>query len=69
MTISEIPLLFTFRTRQEGGEKEILYEDYVKLLEKAARTRAGRFDGCRSILSAGGNKSADKKPSGIRRLW
>ena len=36
--LGEIPLLFTFRTRQEGGEQEILYEDYVKLLEKAAKT-------------------------------
>lgn len=36
--LGEIPLLFTFRTKREGGEQEILYEDYVKLLEKAART-------------------------------
>lgn len=36
--LGEIPLLFTFRTKREGGEQEILYEDYVKLLEKAAST-------------------------------
>lgn len=36
--LGEIPLLFTFRTKREGGEQEIFYEDYVKLLEKAAKT-------------------------------
>lgn len=30
--LKEIPLLFTFRTRNEGGEKEISSEDYEKLL-------------------------------------
>ena len=29
--IGEIPLLFTFRTKTEGGEKEIAYEQYKRL--------------------------------------
>lgn len=40
--LGEIPLLFTFRTRREGGAQEIMYEDYVKLLLQAAKT--GRAD-------------------------
>lgn len=36
--LGEIPLLFTFRTKGEGGEQEIMYEDYVKLLLQAADT-------------------------------
>lgn len=36
--LGEIPLLFTFRTRREGGTQEIIYEDYVKLLLQAAKT-------------------------------
>lgn len=40
--LGEIPLLFTFRTAGEGGCREIMYEDYVKLLTQAAKT--GRVD-------------------------
>lgn len=29
--LGEIPILFTFRTRKEGGEKEISMDDYTKL--------------------------------------
>ncbi len=29
----QIPVLFTFRTQEEGGEKSIILEDYVKLLK------------------------------------
>jgi len=34
--IGEIPLLFTFRTKAEGGEKEIAYEQYKRLLKCVA---------------------------------
>ena len=34
--IGEIPLLFTFRTKAEGGEKEIAYEQYLSLLKSVA---------------------------------
>lgn len=34
--LGEIPLLFTFRTAGEGGCREIMYEDYVNLLKRAA---------------------------------
>ena len=37
--LGEIPLLFTFRTAGEGGCREIMYEDYVNLLKKAADSR------------------------------
>lgn len=33
-----IPVLFTFRTAKEGGEKEIRKDDYVELNQKAVRT-------------------------------
>lgn len=36
--LGQIPLIFTFRTAKEGGSREIAFEDYVKLLEKAAKT-------------------------------
>ncbi|HIX29212.1 MAG TPA: type I 3-dehydroquinate dehydratase [Candidatus Blautia stercoravium] len=36
--LGEIPLLFTFRTAREGGCREIMYEDYVKLLKQAAKS-------------------------------
>ncbi len=38
--LGEMPLLATFRTRQEGGEKEISYEQYAKLLCAVADTKA-----------------------------
>lgn len=40
--LGQIPLLFTFRTAREGGSKEISFENYVKLLHRAADT--GRID-------------------------
>lgn len=36
--LGQIPLLFTFRTAREGGCREILFEDYVKLLNAVAET-------------------------------
>lgn len=36
--LGELPMLFTFRTKAEGGEKEITYEQYSKLLKKVAGT-------------------------------
>lgn len=39
-SIGEIPLLFTFRTAKEGGEKDIEKEMYVELNQKAAKTKA-----------------------------
>ncbi|MCI6467822.1 MAG: type I 3-dehydroquinate dehydratase [Faecalicatena sp.] len=36
--LDEMPLLFTFRTSKEGGEKTITEEDYIKLNQEAART-------------------------------
>lgn len=38
--LGEMPLLATFRTKQEGGEKEISYEQYTKLLYAAADVKA-----------------------------
>lgn len=37
--LGELPLLFTFRTKAEGGEKEITYEQYSELLEEIAETK------------------------------
>ncbi|MGC4020031.1 MAG: type I 3-dehydroquinate dehydratase [Muricomes sp.] len=37
-TLGDIPLLFTFRTSKEGGEKAVDTDTYVDLNEKAART-------------------------------
>lgn len=36
--LGEIPLLFTFRTHREGGNREISFQDYVKLLKEASHT-------------------------------
>ena len=36
--LGQIPLLFTFRTAGEGGCREILFENYVQLLNAAAET-------------------------------
>lgn len=38
LTLGEIPILFTFRTSNEGGEKAIEAMDYAKLNKKAAAT-------------------------------
>lgn len=37
--LSDTPLLFTFRTKQEGGEQELALEDYVKLCYWALESR------------------------------
>lgn len=37
--IDKIPLLFTFRTKEEGGEKSISNEEYEKLLTAVAKTK------------------------------
>lgn len=37
--LQEIPLLFTFRTRKEGGNKEISFQDYARLNELAAKSQ------------------------------
>lgn len=36
--LGEIPLLFTFRTAKEGGERNILWEQYEMLLKKVAES-------------------------------
>lgn len=36
--LGKIPLLVTFRTKKEGGEREIALEDYCSILEKIARS-------------------------------
>lgn len=36
--LGELPLLFTFRTKKEGGEKEISVRDYTDLNKSAARS-------------------------------
>lgn len=36
--LGERPILFTFRTKQEGGEKEISVEQYAELLQDVATT-------------------------------
>ncbi len=35
----QIPVLFTFRTQEEGGEKSIILEDYVKLLKVVSQKK------------------------------
>lgn len=38
-TLGEIPILFTFRSKAEGGEKEITYETYADLLLFVSKTK------------------------------
>lgn len=38
-SFKQIPVLFTFRTKEEGGEKSIMSEDYVKLLKEVSERR------------------------------
>ena len=38
-SFKQIPVLFTFRTKEEGGEKSIMSEDYVKLLKEVFERR------------------------------
>lgn len=37
--LGDMPILFTFRTKKEGGEREISYEKYAELLIKVASTK------------------------------
>lgn len=37
--LGELPLLFTFRTKAEGGETEITYEQYADILYQVADTK------------------------------
>lgn len=37
-TLKEMPILFTFRTKSEGGEKEIRINEYVNLNSEIAKT-------------------------------
>ncbi len=37
--LGEIPVIFTFRTKAEGGEKELDFEAYQHLLEQVATTK------------------------------
>lgn len=37
--LEEIPLIFTFRTKEEGGEKSIAAKDYKTLLEQVAESQ------------------------------
>lgn len=38
-SFKQIPVLFTFRTKEEGGEKSIMSENYVKLLKEVSERR------------------------------
>ncbi len=41
--LAQYPIIFTFRTKAEGGECEICYEDYAKLLRDIACTKMADF--------------------------
>lgn len=49
--LGDVPLLFTFRTAKEGGEKELAPEDYIRLNREAAAS--GFVDLIDVELSAG----------------
>ena len=38
-SFKQIPVLFTFRTKEEGGEQSIMPKDYVKLLKEVSKKR------------------------------
>ena len=44
--LGQIPLLFTFRTLKEGGERSIEPDQYKELAAFALKKRIGRFGGC-----------------------
>ena len=48
--LGEVPLLFTFRTRREGGERDISPEDYAAL--NIAAARSGEADGVDGTITA-----------------
>lgn len=37
--LGDMPLLFTFRTRNEGGEREVPYHQYTELLQQVAASK------------------------------
>ena len=47
--LGETPILFTFRTAKEGGERTIELDEYVELNEKNCEKRVCGSCGCRSI--------------------
>ena len=47
--LGETPILFTFRTAKEGGERAIEPDEYVELNEKISEKRVCGPCGCRSI--------------------
>ncbi|MHC6178551.1 type I 3-dehydroquinate dehydratase [Clostridium sp. JNZ X4-2] len=53
-SLGDIPIIFTFRTAKEGGEKEITVEYYVKLVKSVAAT--GNVDIIDVELSIGNNE-------------
>ncbi len=44
--ITSLPLIFTFRTSFEGGEKEIETKDYIHLIKKAIETEDAEIVDC-----------------------
>lgn len=50
--LGDVPLLFTFRTSQEGGEKEIEKSAYVKLNEMVIKTRLADLVDAEAFIGA-----------------
>ena len=48
--LGETPLLFTFRSAREGGEKELSLESYATLLESVAKTGFVDDDAVKNII-------------------
>jgi len=69
MELGELPLIYTLRTRQEGGEAEVSRETYQALVEAVARSgycnfvdvEAGWFDG----LYGGPVEAAHRSGAGV----
>ncbi|MDY5845656.1 MAG: type I 3-dehydroquinate dehydratase [Bariatricus sp.] len=62
--LKEMPILFTFRTAREGGEKEIAPEDYASLNLKAAES------GCADLIDVEaftGDEIVEKMIEGIHK--
>ena len=59
--LGETPILFTFRTSKEGGEKAIEADAYAELNKKAAAT------GCRSIYRGRSCKRYHRRRACTRR--
>ena len=58
----ERPLIFTFRTREEGGEREISLEQYEKLNLEAAKS------GCADLIDLEYNRGEERIRSLIRQV-